>query len=269
MNEKRYFIFWLVLDNLFPIFLFMIAFLSSLRGYLVSDFESLSASDELIKSLSSVFIISSVLTRGVFDVAIVLLFSAIILAAGIDFAKKIGAKLLLLQDGYNLKNDIIKPACLVGIPLSSIAVVANKISSFELLSFFEKSSYSSFHKILIVPFLVITHDIRLLLFFIAGIALLIRTITRSSSIDMIRSASIDMIVEVSIGVVSFFYHMTSPIWLSGTRFIRSNPILFMGPIINCGIGIALGILFWKKGFETAVLCHLIIALIFYSAALVL
>lgn len=263
MNEKRYFIFWFILDNLFPIFWVMIVFLSSLRGYPVGDFESLSASDELMKSSGSTFIM------GIFDVALVLLISAIVLAAGMDFAKKIGARLLLLHGDYDVKKDIIKPACIVGIIISSIAVVANKISSFELLSFFEKSSYSYFQKILIVPFLVVTHDIRLLLFFIAGIALLIRTITRNSFIDMIRSVSIDMIVYVSIALGSFFCYMTSPIWLSGTRLIRSNPILFMGPIINCGIGVVLGVLFWKKGFETAVLCHLIIALIFYSAASVL
>lgn len=248
VNEKRYFVFWLMLDSLLPLILGTIQFLDSVSANNVMKTESLTMS-ELMEQPLSLFI------TGLLSAFVILLFSAITLAIGMYFAEKIGAKLLLLQGNYDLKKDILKPALIVGIAVSCIVFVVYMISPFELFSFFEKYSYFSFYTTLVVPITVIKHDIRLLLFWIAGVGLLIKRVTRSSSMDLIMYASIVLI--------AFLVNMSSPMWHFGTSLIFSSPMLVVGPVIRCGIDIVLGMLFWKKGFETAVLCHLIITFIFY------
>ncbi len=178
-----------------------------------------------------------------------------VLAAGMDFTEKIGARLLLLQENYNVKKDILKPALIAGIAVAVILLMLRTRFHFELITYLEESTGFYFYKRVGILLSVIHYDVRILLFWMAGCALFIKKLT--------RSASMDAIMYLSIILISFLFNMGSPIWNLGLTAIP------LGEAVRCGIDIVLGVLFWKKGFETAVLCHLIITFIFYAAISVL
>jgi hypothetical protein len=249
MNEKRYFIFWLILGSLLKLILVVIWVLDRVNANNMGNVGTLTASELMEQPVS-------VLISGLVGIALVLLISTIILALGMDFAKKIGVKFLLLQENHDLKKDILYPAIIAGVAVSCIVIVASVISPFELFSFFETESYFFSYKTLMILLATIQYDIRLLLFWISGLALLIKKVT--------RSASMDTIMYTSIVLIALLFNMSSPMWNLGTSLILSNPMLVFGPAMRCGIDIMLGTLFWKKGFEVAVLCHVIIVFLFYT-----
>jgi hypothetical protein len=247
MSEKRYFIFWLIVGSLFPLIGIAVQFFLSIGANNAMNATTMSGLEEHPVSI---------LIIGVFGVALSLLFSAIALALGMDFAKRIGAKLLLLHEHYDLKKDILYPATITSVAVSCIVIVANMISPFELFTFFEGYSYSFLTKMLTALFTVIKYDIQLLLLWISGLAVLIKMVTRSKSTDLV--------MYVSIVLIAFLFNLGSSIWHLGAGLVLSSPMLVFGPAMRCGIDVVLGVLFWKKGFETAVLCHLIIVFLFYA-----
>jgi hypothetical protein len=182
---------------------------------------------------------------------LLIIFQGFILTMSLDFAQKIGARLLLLNDDYYFKKDILKPAMIVGILVSCIICAINIIWPLELFSSLGEMAVF-FNRTLGSLLLFVVYDINLLLFWMAGLALLIKKITKSDAMDLI--------VYTSIALVAFLGNMSSPIWHFGIMAFA------IGPMVRCRIDVVLGVLFWKKGFETAVLCHFIIVLIFYLIA---
>lgn len=180
-----------------------------------------------------------------------IIFQGFILTMGLDFAQKIGARLLLLNDDYYFKKDILKPAMIVGIVVSCIVCAINIAWPLELFSSLGETAVF-FNRTLVSLLRFVVYDINLLLFWMAGLALLIKKITKSDAMDLV--------VYTSIALVAFLGNMASPIWQFGIMAFA------VGPMVRCGIDVVLGVLFWKKGFETAVLCHLVIVLIFYLVA---
>lgn len=183
--------------------------------------------------------------------AISLFIFSFVLAAGMDFAERIGARLLLLQENYNVKKDILMPGLIAGIAVAAVLLMLRTRFHFELFADLETNADFYFYKRVVVLLSVIKYDVSTLLFWMAGCALFIKKLT--------RSAAMDAIMYVSIILISLLFNMGSPIWNFGLVAIP------VGEAVRCGIDILLGVLFWKKGFETAVLCHLIITFIFYAA----
>ncbi len=188
---------------------------------------------------------------GLVSLAISVFIFSFMLAAGMYFAEKIGARLLLLQENYNVKKDILKPALIIGVAISVILLMMRMIFPFDLFAGLEGNIHSSYKK-LAAAFAVIQYDVRTLLFWMSGCALLIKTLTRSKAMDAI--------MYTSIVLIAFLFNIGQPIWNFGVAIIA------VGAVVRCGIDIMLGVLFWKKGFEVAVLCHMIIALILYLIA---
>ena len=202
-----------------------------------------------------------------------LFFTVLILALGMDFAKKIGARLLLLRGDYDFKNDILKPACITGIIVSAIVIIINMIMPLTdpIYSFFPVESTQQFIlRMLSNLFSVISYNISFLLVWVCGLGLLIRSIFKNTPTNTI--------MYISIVMMAFLRHLLSMLirfmsiailYIEPQMQIASTPIVSIDPIIRFGIDVVLGILFWKKGFETAVLCHLIIVFIVQMATLVM
>jgi hypothetical protein len=193
---------------------------------------------------------------------------------GLYFSQKIGARLLFLEGHFDWKKDIIKPAALVAVIYSVMAVLANLL----LMKFFEGASdveelpllverqnlllgssfsismtglLSAFSGMWIRISEVINADIVSLLFVLSGIALLEKKIFR----DMSTSRAMLM----AIAWVAIFAS------LKGIR-VHGFSMLLIVSIIEMIRQVLLGLLFRKKGFETAVLCHILIVSIIYAAS---
>ncbi len=237
MNETRYFLLWLmppILQNI--IFIWLIE------------------NDDLIQTpLLDQGI--SLFIQNAISLLFAIFFTVLILALGMDFCKKIGARLLLLRSDYSVKDDIIKPALLVGLVVSGILFAIDLFYPLSNPYAFVviQGGQQFFYRLANNLLSVISYGINVFLFWFAGIALLIRKILKNTSRDSAMYASIIFI---------------SLIWNIGMRAwgLGASPIN-IDLVVQSGVSIILGVLFWKKGFETAVLCHLIIVFIVQMAAL--
>lgn len=182
-------------------------------------------------------------------------FDGFMVTMGIYFAQKIGARLLFLDGNYDYKKDILQPAIVTGVAISSMILIINAVLS--NYSFFEKYSGVKFYIPLQDMIAVLNSDIFLLLCLVSGLALLIKKITKTSSVSVMFMGGI---------IVTVLLRNVFPLmWLFGTAIDAFN-LLVINALIAIGIESALGVLFWKKGFETAVLYHFIIVLVFYLIA---
>ena len=174
------------------------------------------------------------------------------LSLGIDFAKKVDAKLLLLDGHYSFMKDIFNPAVVVGALYAGAVLIVNAVLPSPSLSvFFYEHSGVLFYKSFFSVFSILGYDVSMFLFSLCGIALLIKKITKNISVTAID--------HVSVVLVAVLHNIVPWLWKFGTVFM-------IDPIIGFATDMVLGVLFWKKGFETAVLCHFVIAIILYAIA---
>jgi hypothetical protein len=166
----------------------------------------------------------------------------LMISFGIDFAQKVGLRLLFLEGNFRFGRDILKPAILV----SSFYIctwLVIKILTFSVLLI--KSPLDS------VLLKLFFYDTCLFLFGLSGCALLLKKIG--------KKIPMSIIMPVSIFLVAFLYNWGCAMFLGGGLVIGKFRIL----IANFFCDILLGMLFWRKGFETAVLCHVFIAMSVY------
>jgi len=179
------------------------------------------------------------------------------------FAQKVGARLLFLDGQYNFMNDIFKPAALVGIVYAGIVLIAHarvgilgegvaalivpgRLFSLHLFSFVQETGLVFvFYELSLQVFRAINTDALWLLFGVAGIALLLKTI--------IRGMSTSQAMLISVFICAFLSHFLV-IWSYGFLMI---------PVLESIRLLLLGLLFWKKGFETAIFSHLIMVFILF------
>ncbi len=176
-----------------------------------------------------------------------IVFYGFISIMGVRFAQKIGAKLLFLDGHYNFIQDILKPALFVGVLGAGAVLIINAV-----IPLAGAYPYILFYKPLFSLVSVINYDVFLFLFCLCGFALLIKKITKNSSMTIIEYASVVLVALLQNGIWW--------IWQFGTAAFPIDPFVYFG------LDVLLGTLFWKKGFETTVLCHLIIATILYVIA---
>ena len=242
MTKKQYFMFLWALSSLYYVFFIIHRVISiwSIEGY---------------------FPRGEMVSMGTALVHIAL--GGLMLFFGIYFAQKIGARLLLLDRQYDFMNDIFKPAALVGILYSGIVFIAHarvgilgegvaglivpgRLFSLYLFSFVQETGlFFIFYELSLQVFSAINTDALWLLFGVAGIALLLKTI--------IGGMSISRAMLISVFICAFLSHFLV-IWSYGFLMI---------PVLESIRLLLLGLLFWKKGFETAIFSHLIMVFILF------
>lgn len=175
------------------------------------------------------------------------------LVMGFYFAQQIGARLLFLQEDYDFKDDVLKPALLAGSLYVTVALLINTIMPLGEL-YFDFSSYvdiaeSFFNTI----FYKIRFDLFGLLFGLCGSVFAIKKIAKDVSLSVIMSICIVVISVLPVSVLLFDCF---------GRF-GCAASQFMGLSFGISNSLLLGILFWKKGLETAMLYEVIVCSILY------
>jgi hypothetical protein len=234
MDKKQYFWLWWALASLTPV-------------------------------ISVVLVLTGIISVGLAVSPIMLLilciwaisFDGFILTMGLHFAQKIGAHLLFLNGHYNCKKDILMPALVMGVVAACTGLAINAVVPVTTIRlFFDAPSYDFLYQALPNIFSAFGYGIFVLLFSVAGFALLIKKVT--------KNASLSILMPVSIILVTFLRNVVPLIWTFGTAVAVVDP--YINCAVACSIDVLLGMLFWKKGFEIAVLCHLVMSFIFYIVA---
>ncbi len=181
---------------------------------------------------------------------------SIALFFGLRFAEKIGIRFLFLDKNTNYLNDLIKPGLFAGIGCALAMLVVDKLlpvssHGINALAKFTPPLYG----LLAALFGVINQEVLLCLLGISGIALLLK--------KLLKNLSISRIMAISIFIASLLFGLAHiPTFIHAISFLGSSVIIRI-IILNLISGTTFGLLFWKKGFETAVFAHFIVDFIIY------
>ena len=182
----------------------------------------------------------------------------VILFFGMRFAEKIGAKFLLMRSGVRWMADLFRPAIIGGILCGASVLLVDcllPISSLTLGSLIMQ--IPPLYGLLAVVGGVVNQEVLLCLLSISGIALLLK--------KLFKAANMNIIIKVSIGISAFLFGIAHlPTFINIQNIGNADMLLvFRVMLLNIITGTTFGILFWKKGFEAAVLAHLVVDTIFY------
>ncbi|MGC2310705.1 MAG: CPBP family glutamic-type intramembrane protease [Candidatus Babeliaceae bacterium] len=174
----------------------------------------------------------------------------LLLFFGLRFAKKIGIRFLLLDKSANLKNDLFVPGLNIGTLCAFILLFVDKllpVSSLSLNAF--AKGIPPLYGLLGAIFGVIQEEVILCLVCISGFALLFKKIFRHVGMSVIMWISI-LFVAVLFGIChlpTFIHEISS----------TTAPLIAQILILNAICSITFGLLFWRKGFETAIFAHFV------------
>ena len=176
----------------------------------------------------------------------------LLLSFGMDFAKKIGLRFLLLDENVDWYKNFLRPAVVIGTLYSCLLLVINIFTPllFPFSVYYLFGWYVVFYKAIEAVFNVINEDAIEILFAFSGLALLIKKIA--------KNVSMSIIVPVVIVFIVVLPNVVEHIWQSGV----GAP--FALDIAKSRTGMDVVLLFtvaWLKGFETALLCHMFITII--------
>jgi hypothetical protein len=175
---------------------------------------------------------------------------------GMKLTKKIAAQLLLLESNINWPRDVFKPAVFVGMFCALTLLFVDFILPTTTLNLWFLVTHIPLGQGLLGAFFgVINQEIILCFIWICGITVFLKKIFQRTALNVLMAVSI-VIAALIFGVV----HV--PIFVH--NFSAQTPLLiFKVMILNFISGITFGTLFWKKGFETAVLAHVVTDFILY------
>jgi hypothetical protein len=165
---------------------------------------------------------------------------------GMDFASKIGMRFLLLEKHVDWGRDLFKPAVVVSVVYVLVVLV---VDPFISLGKFYLPQNRSVLALLMKLFSAISADVIMLLFLLSGLALFLKKIGKNISLSIIMLMSIVLIALIS--------------GLSIDLWWRFGVTTFMFKII---MSLALGGIFWRKGLEAELLCHIIVVIMLYAIA---
>lgn len=178
--------------------------------------------------------------------------NGLLLSLGMDFAKKIGIRFLFLDEYVDWGKDLFKPAIVIGSLYAGSLLLINMfiplLVPFSLYSFI--SWYPIIYEAIISVLSAISEDAFGMLFVLSGIALLMNKIAKNVSMSIIMPATIVAIILVP-QVVEY-------IW----KFGMGVPLVFNAAKCRTVMDMLLVYtLCWRKSFETALLCHVVIVMI--------
>ncbi len=184
--------------------------------------------------------------------------SGVILFFGMKFANKIGAKFLLMRSGVDWMTDLFKPGVIGGLLCSVIVLLVDYLLPVSFLTLGSLiMQIPPLYGLLAVAGGVVNQEVLLCLLSISGIALLLKR--------LFKTANMNIVMPVSIGISAFLFGIAHlPTFINIVNIGNTDMVLvFRVIMLNIITGTTFGTLFWKKGFEAAVLAHLVVDTIFY------
>jgi hypothetical protein len=188
-----------------------------------------------------------------------------ILTMGLHFAQKIDAKLLFLEENYNFKNDIVKPAIIAGVIFAGV-FLANLLRSDVFLNYvhdlssggtFGATFGGTFEWFINKLFNSLRTDLMMLLFGLCGLVFLMKKIA--------KNAAVSTIMPISIGLMIIAPYVPV-LYDSIIRGFSPNITFLISSLFASAQWLLIALLFWKKGLETALTCEVVIASIIYLIA---
>ena len=181
-----------------------------------------------------VFYVSMICVNGIF------------LFLGMNFASKIGMRFLLLEKHVDWSRDLFKPAVVVSVVYVLVVLV---VDPFIPLGKIYVPEGRSFFALLMKLFTAISADAIMLLFLLSGLALFLKKIGKNISVSIIMLMSILLIALIS--------------GLSIDLWWRFGVVTFLFKVM---MSLVLGGIFWRKGLEAELLCHIIVVIMLYAIA---
>ncbi len=170
---------------------------------------------------------------------------------GMKFAHKLGIRFLLLDKNADLKNDLFKTGLLAGIFCACAMLMVDALLPASLFSLHALAkSIPPVAGLLGALFGVINQQVILSLFYISGIALLLKR--------LLKNMDMSIIMGISIALSALLFGLAHvPLFVQSITL--ETPLMISRILIlNAISGTTFGLLFWRKGFETAVFAHMIV-----------
>jgi len=175
---------------------------------------------------------------------------------GMQWARKIGARFLLLENNPDFYNDLLKPGLIAGI-VCTIAILffdaALPASPMNLLAF--ARSVPPAIGFFGLFFCVVNQQVYLSLFCVSGFVLLLKT--------MFEDLSESFVFAVSIFATAFLFGLAHIPTFVNPAMPDVALVITRIMVLNIFSGVTFGMLYWKKGFETAVWGHVVVDAILY------
>lgn len=173
------------------------------------------------------------------------------LSFGMDFARKIGLRFLLLDAHVDWYKDFLWPAVVIGTLYSCLLLVINIFTPvlFPFSAYYLLGYYVIFYKAIETVFNIITEDAFAILFVFSGLVLLIKKIAKNVSMSIV----IPLVITCIVILPNAIEYIWPP---AGTPFVLN--------IAKFRIGMDAALLFtvaWLKGFETALFFHVVTTII--------
>lgn len=203
----------------------------------------LNAEQTELMVVTSVTIIASLVTS--------ICLYGLFLSFGMDLAKGVGIRFLLLETNVNWHKDFFMPAVSIGTIYACCLVLVNMFVSF--LPSFSLYYILSWHRVFYVAFLpvfaVISEDAFGMLFVFSGVALLLKNIIRNVSMSVIMPIAIILTIIVP-RVTEYIWqlHTNAPITMDVAQLKIMADMLLVYTMC------------WRKSFETALFCHIVITI---------
>lgn len=175
---------------------------------------------------------------------------------GLKMARKLNITFFLLDQNFSFKNDILKPGFIFGSLCAATMLIVDWLLPLSSLSLnFLAKNTPPFYGLIAALFGVINQEVLLCLLVISGFALLLKKIFKQIDQSIIMWISI-ILTSLLFGIAHLPTYLHEISWMQA-------PLIARCIILNCISGITFGLLFWRKGFETAVFAHITVDFILY------
>ena len=175
---------------------------------------------------------------------------------GMQWTKKIGARLLLLEENPDLYNDLLKPGLIAGTLCTAAVLCCDAILPTSPLSLFAFArSVPPGVGFFCLFFCIVNQEVYLSLFCISGFVLLLKKLFADFSEKFIFGISI-LLTAIIFGLahIPIFVNPAMP---------DASLVIARIMILNMFSGVTFGMLFWKRSFEAAVWGHVVVDAILY------
>lgn len=175
---------------------------------------------------------------------------------GMQWSKRIGARFLILEERYDLYNDLIKPGLIAGILCAALILFVDALlpsSPMNLLAF--ARSVPPVIGFFGLFFCIVNQEVFLSLFCITGFALLLK--------KNLEYLSESVVFSLSIFATSLLFGLAHIPTFVNPAMPDVGLVVVRIMILNIFSGFTFGMLYWKKSFETAVWGHVVVDAVLY------
>jgi len=181
----------------------------------------------------------------------------ILIFLGLKFSQKLGIHLLLLDENANLKQDLFKPGITIGIICTVLMLIADRLLPAAHLNLYYIATHMNplYGLLGLIP-AAFNEEVVVRLFFAFRYSFVAKK-------KFFKGLNISTIMWMSVLFTALFFGL-GHIATFVHEMTATTPLIVLRMLVLNGIsGVLFGLLFWRKGFETAMLAHFVSDLLLY------